>query len=62
MGLTKTEIFNIDRVMKKRVIILGGGISGLSLAWYLSQYPEQFESVSALALALRNKTGFDLRE
>jgi oxygen-dependent protoporphyrinogen oxidase len=28
---------------KKRVIILGGGISGLSLALYLSDYSEQFE-------------------
>lgn len=29
--------------MKKRIGILGGGISGLSLAWYLHQHPEQFE-------------------
>lgn len=29
--------------MKKRVFILGGGISGLSLAWQLSRNPMQFE-------------------
>lgn len=28
--------------MKRRICILGGGISGLSLAWHLQQYPEQF--------------------
>lgn len=30
---------------KKRVIILGGGVSGLSLAWYLTKYSEHLDIV-----------------
>jgi oxygen-dependent protoporphyrinogen oxidase len=30
---------------KKRIVILGGGISGLSIAWYLSKYSEHLEIV-----------------
>jgi oxygen-dependent protoporphyrinogen oxidase len=43
--LSMLQVYYNPLVMKRRVLILGGGISGLSAAFFLSKYPDQFEVI-----------------